>query len=143
MRSSLANTVKVKSEFMSKTFPSIWFMISELNKESTYIAGFYRQWTCNGVKSDALQIEQMKIFADQIDRVAKKSRKLIITGDANLDSSKWNDEKFLYKSIASPLRNCLEQNGIKNDDSIGNTYLADHVAKWNNARKRTGPCVLQ
>ena len=79
------------------------------------------------MKSDALQIEQMKIFADQIDRVAKKSRKLIITGDANLDSSKWNDEKFLYKSIASPLRNCLEQNGIKNDDSIGNTYLADHV----------------
>ena len=59
--------------------------------------------------------------------MAKKSRKLIITGDANLDSSKWNDEKFLYKSIASPLRNCLEQNGIKNDDSIGNTYLADHV----------------
>ena len=44
VRSSLANTVKVKSEFMSKTFPSIWFMISELNKESTYIAGFYRQW---------------------------------------------------------------------------------------------------
>ena len=94
---------------MSKDFPSIWLETSEPNKESTFISGFYRQWTYKGIKSDALQIEQMKKFANQIDTVAKKCSKIIITGDANLYSTKWNNENFLNKKLQFPSKTALSR----------------------------------
>ena len=60
LRTSLKKTIKVKTEVMSKDFPSMWLEMSEPNKESAFISGFYRQWTYKGIKSDALQIEQKK-----------------------------------------------------------------------------------
>ena len=102
-------------------------MVAESNKANTYFAGFYRQWSYKGVKSESLQIGQRKIFANQIDIVSRITNKIIIIEDANLDSTTWNNKNVLNKKIAVPLKNSLEQNGILNEDSIGNTYLADHV----------------
>ena len=39
-----------------------------------------------------MQIEQIKIFANQIDEKSKEYDKLIITGDSNLCANKWNNE---------------------------------------------------
>ena len=123
LRTSLEENIKIKNEIMCEEFPSIWFEQSEANKANTYFAGFYRQWSYKGVKSESLQIRQIKIFANQIDIVSRITNKIIIIGDANLDSTTWNNENFLNKKIAVPLKNSLEQNGMLNDDSIGNTYF--------------------
>ena len=63
-------------------------------------------------KEELAQIEQMQIFADQIELASNKAH-LFITGDANKGSEKWEDMSFLYKRIAYPLTSCLDQCGLK------------------------------
>ena len=47
----MRNKVKIRSDLMSENFPSIWVEVSERFNKSTIIAGFYREWSHNGVKS--------------------------------------------------------------------------------------------
>ena len=75
---------------MSAKFPSIWLELTESNKSPICIAGFYRQWSSSTDKSEKMQIEQIKIFANQIDEKSKEYDKLIITGDSNLCANKWS-----------------------------------------------------
>ena len=51
---------------------------------------------------------------------------MIIMGDANLCSQKWNNVKFLNKNVSIPLRNVLDQNGLINKE-VGVTYQSDHL----------------
>ena len=47
-------------------------------------------------------------------------------GDANLDSNKWNDPKYIHANIVSDLFTILDTNGLKIEE-VGNTYQADHA----------------
>ena len=51
---------------------------------------------------------------------------MIILGDANLCSSKWNNDDFLYKKVAEALRSTLLHSDLICSD-IGDTYQADHL----------------
>ena len=51
---------------------------------------------------------------------------IIIMGDANLCTEKWNDPKFLKKKVANVLKNTLQQCGIRVHD-VWKSYMADHV----------------
>ena len=51
-----------------------------------------------------MQVDQIKVFADQIEVVSKKCKKIIITGDANLCTLKWNEENDLKKNFAFHLK---------------------------------------
>ena len=83
---------KVRDDLMSVSFPSIWLEIQDKNKSSTLLGGFYRQWSCNGIRSKELQVEEMQIFCDQINSGCTPKSKTIIMGDANLCSTKWHNE---------------------------------------------------
>ena len=49
-------------------------------------------------------------------------------GDANLCATKWLHDNYDRKSVAQPLLQCLEQNGLDIQD-IGLTYQADHTTQ--------------
>ena len=79
-------------------------------------------------KSEKMQIEQIKIFANQIDEKSKEYDKFIITGDSKLCANKSNNVDYTKKKIANPLKNAIEQNGLT-VYPVENTYLADHLLK--------------
>ena len=67
----------------------------------------------------------MDVFINQIDIASeRKNTQIIITGDANIDANKWDQNTGNKVSIN--LRSCLDRNGI-NYPFIGNTYFADHA----------------
>ena len=79
----------------------------------------------------------MKIFTKQIELASEKlNSNILILGDANLDSNKWDNPKFLDKKVSKNLRNVLDRNGFQ-FNKIGNTYFADHAqANGNVAESR-------
>ena len=79
-----------------------------------------------GVNSQDCQVERMINYVSQIECAARINNRIIITGDANLCSEKWNGENYLKKKISGPLLECLAQSGIKIAD-IGPTFQADHA----------------
>ena len=84
------------------------------NQKPTLVAGYYREWTRNGDNSKKSKIETMEKFAEQIERACEKSFHLVILGDANLCSNKWNEDEFVNKNVATILKNVLEQEGLVN-----------------------------
>ena len=106
---------------MSKNFPSVWIDVIDKYKSKSLIRGFYRQWSAEGKLSVPRQIKQMEEFVTQINEAASPNRGLIVLGDANLCANKWLDDDYDRKSVAQPLLECLEQNGLDIRD-IGLIY---------------------
>ena len=117
----------IRTELMAETFPSIWLEIHDKHKSKTLLGGFYRQWTNDGIRSVPNQVEEMEEFCRQINEACTPNCKMIITGDANLCAQKWKLADFDKKSIANPLLECLEQNGLQ-INNVGLTYQADHAS---------------
>ena len=70
----------------------------------------------------------MKLFTMQIEKAsANCNTNIIIMGDVNLDSNKWDEPNFGNKSVSNSLRKVLDQNGFRSP--VGNTYFADHAQK--------------
>ena len=116
-----------REDLMSGRYPSVWIELRDKYKSSTIVGGFYRQWKSDKIRSVPDQIEQMLDFCEQIDRAFSPDCKMIITGDANLCSDKWKMDNYNMKSIANPLLECLEQNGLQ-IQYVGKTYQADHTS---------------
>ena len=118
--------INLRKDLMSCSFPSIWLEIKDKHQSNSMVGGFYRQWSANGIRSTPLQITEIEVFCSQINQAASPNGKMIITGDANLCSEKWLSDEFDRKSIANPLLQCLEQNGLE-VQKVGLTYQADHM----------------
>ena len=118
--------IKVRYDLMSKSFPSIWLETQDKHKAKSLIGGYYRQWSTNGKLTVPEQVTQIEEFCEQINSACKETKKIIVTGDANLCAKKWQAEDYDRKSVAQPLLHCLEQNGLKVRD-IGITFQADHM----------------
>ena len=116
-----------REDLMSGRFPSIWIELRDKYKSGTLVGGFYRQWKSDKIRSVPDQVEQMLDFCNQIDRAFSPDLKMIIMGDANLCSEKWKMDNYDMKSIANPLLECLEQNGLQ-IQQVGKTYQADHTS---------------
>ena len=126
IRENAGLRIKTRGDLMTDSFPSIWLEIQDENRSTTLLGGFYRQWSCNGIRSTKLQVEEIQVFCNQINSGCTPRSKTLIMGDANLCSNKWRGEDFDKKNISQPLIQCLEQNGLKIRD-IGTTYQSDHI----------------
>ena len=113
---------------MHGDFPSIWIELLELGKKKKQIiGGFYRVWNHKNDKTEKGLIERINIFTDQIDRAAaEKNTRILITGDADLDSNKWDSVHFSGHNVAILLKAALNRNG-HSYKNIGNTYHANHA----------------
>ena len=64
----------------------------------------------------------------QIERANEERKDILMMGDANICTNKWNNPQYKHHRVVMELRSGLEQNGMKNID-IGNTYLADNTTQ--------------
>ena len=125
---SIENQITVKENLMSKDFPSIWLELKTNQAVPIAICGIYRQWSHNGDATEKMQVKQIEELAKQIDIACETYEKVVITGDVNLCSSKWEDTNYLRKNVSRPLLECLSRQGLIIED-IGTTYQADHILK--------------
>ena len=91
---------------------ALWFELSNLHHKCPLIAGFYRQWTHENLPKSEAEQKGIELFTNQIELASNEKKDLIITGDSNLCSEKWNDDNFKNRRIANQLKNCLLQNGL-------------------------------
>ena len=131
VRTSLMEAVKICDEIMTDTFPSIWLEINLAGMKKTVIGGYYREWNNNGLDSIPEQVKRMNILTTQIDKAAGISSRIIMLGDMNLCSRKWNQDKFKDKRVAEILRSSLEENGLV-CRYLGDTFSSDIVQKNGN-----------
>ncbi len=52
----MRNITKVRTDLMTKEFPSIWLEITRSKQKNLLICGFYREWTRNGNNSENEQL---------------------------------------------------------------------------------------
>ena len=75
-------------------------------------------------------MERMQIFCEQIEKASSSKQKMVIMGDANLCTEKWDHEKFRHKNVSNLLRETLEKCDL-DVNKVGTTYIADHVSANN------------
>ena len=125
-RTSTGNKTKVRKDLMSTNFPSIWLEYETKYKKNTLIGGFYREWTQSGTISENEQCELLETLTDQMTRANMEQKNVIMIGDANLDSSKWDQKTYRHNKVATEMQNALVRNGMKYVE-IGHTFLADRT----------------
>ena len=103
---------KVRKDLMSNSFPSIWLETNETGQNPIIICGIYRVWTKDGIKSMEEQLKSMEVLNLQIVKGTEKVKSVIMLGDINLCSQKWNDKNFTYKKLAVSLKNTLLECGL-------------------------------
>jgi endonuclease/exonuclease/phosphatase family metal-dependent hydrolase len=111
---------------MDQNFPSIWVEYEAKNKKLTFISVFYREWSHNGSSSEESQLWGLDIFTLQIESATKQNKNVILMGNTNLCSLKWETPKYKNKNIARKLLDTLAQCGLSTVE-VGVTYLADHA----------------
>ena len=79
-----------------------------------------------GDKSIPAQVRAIQTFTEQIEKAASENKTLIIVGDANLCSERWDSPSFLHKKVAGELKETLTQCGL-NLIHLGTTYTADRL----------------
>ena len=103
-------------------------------RKSAQIGGFYREWSRDGCDSIPDQVKRIEVLTDQFDKASIISNRVIVLGDANLCSRKWNLEKFKDKTVAEILKSSLEENGLI-CKFLGDTFTSDIIQ--NNGRIAT------
>ena len=131
IKESRVSSVKIRRDLMDPNFSSIWIEYKAKNKKQTLISGFYREWSHNGSNSEESQLLGLDIFTLQIESATKQNKNVILMGDANLCSLKWETPKYKHKNIAKKLLDTLAQCGLSTAE-IGITYLADHAQRNGN-----------
>ena len=118
--------IKERKELMTSQFPSIWLELERSNEKNLIIGGFYREWTRNLDNTMPTQLMNLKKFTEQIEEIAREKKPIVILGDANLCTNKWDNEDYKLKQLSNELKGTLAQGGLKIED-IGYTYLADRL----------------
>ena len=90
------------------------------------IESCYREWNRNGLDSISDQVKRINILCDQFDKATLLTNRIIILGDMNLCSRKWNQDKFKDKSVADILKNSLVENGLT-CRLLGDTFSSDII----------------
>ena len=123
----LSNETTIRMDLTDENFPSLWIELDNNTGANTICGGFYREWApLGGIRNIDAQIEAIEIFTDQIERAAAEKKQLIILGDANLCSERWNAANYTHKRIAGEIQETLIQCGLT-QVPLGPTYLADRL----------------
>ena len=85
IKESIYIHTKLRTELMDTNFASIWIEVNMFQNRMLF-AGFYREWSYDGSKTESSQLEGLSKFANQIERATNQSNKCVIVGDANLCS---------------------------------------------------------
>ena len=72
------------------------------------------------------QLKSMEVLNLQIVKGTEKVKSVIMLGDVNLCSQKWNDKNFAYKKLAVSLKNTLLECGLHQRD-MGLTFTSDII----------------
>lgn len=131
LHDSLLPTTKVREDLMVGSFPSIWIELDREKEKNLLIGGFYREWSRKGDNSQARQVEALKAFTNQIERAANEGKFLVLLGDANLCSEKWEEPEYIHQVLAEELKGTLALCGLK-IAKLGQTYLADRLTEQGN-----------
>ena len=124
----MRNITKVRTDLMTKEFPSIWLEITRSKQKNLLICGFYREWTRNGNSSENEQSVRLKILMNQMEQATNEKKTVILLGDANLCADQWDEETYYQFKLAAELKSGLAQCGLENLE-LGKTYLADRLRK--------------
>ena len=124
----MKDQIRLREDLMSPDFPSIWLEMTRNNEKGCIISGFYREWTRNGIRSEEEQLKSMEVFTKQMEQASMENKNMILMGDANICTLKWDEDNFRQKNIAMEIKSSLAQCGLLNMD-IGNTYLADRLSE--------------
>ena len=117
-------------DLASTDFPSLWIEIENTAGRNFICGGFYREWAPRGIKSVPTQVEAIQCFTNQIERAAAENKIIVIVGDANLCSEKWNSPTYAHKQVADELKDTLVQCGL-HMIPLGITYTADRLSHDN------------
>ena len=128
VKSSIKQQITEDETLMCTDFPSIWLEYVNLIGTKFLIGGFYREWTKDGVSTEAEQVKRIEIFAQQMEAANEKCKKVIILGDANVCSEKWADPFKKKNNVAEILMNKVEECGMVNLE-LGVTFTSDIVQK--------------
>ena len=123
----LASRTLIRHDLTSTDFPSIWLELEQTNQKNMLMGGFYREWSPGGEKSIEAQLKAMRVFTNQIEQAALENKNIVILGDANLCSIKWNSPNFLHKKISDELQDTLTNCGLS-QIQMGITYTADRLS---------------
>ena len=105
---------------MSSVFPSIWVEMIREGEKNILICGYYREWTINGTKNTSDQIKAIQELTKQLEMAEMSKLPIIMMGDMNICSTKWNDPDFKLKHISEEIQSSMAQCGLVNKE-IGNT----------------------
>ena len=105
---------------MSSVFPSIWVEMIREGEKNILICGYYREWTINGTKNTSDQIKAIQELIRQMEMAEMSKLPIIMMGDMNICSTKWNDPDFKLKHISEEIQSSMAQCGLVNKE-IGNT----------------------
>ena len=70
----MRNITKVRTDLMTKEFPSIWLEITRSKQKNLLICGFYREWTRNGNSSENEQSIRLKILINQMEQATNEKK---------------------------------------------------------------------
>ena len=124
---------------MSPNFPSIWLAITVPNKIPIHVAGFHRQWSHKGDRTEATQVEQINIFTNQIESSNKITDKInakikimeiwksfnIVMYPLKIDTQKINPEVTNTRAMTS--NRPIEE---KVSTLIDKTCVSDSIKLW-------------
>ena len=57
-------------------------------------------------------MEHLNKLERQIEKIRLTKNELYLTGDFNLDSLKWNEQNYKWKSLYTKLQSTMKHNGI-------------------------------
>jgi exonuclease III len=120
----VAISAKTREDLMSTEFPSIWLEITREHQKNVLVCGVYREWNRDGLKTEKDQKHRLKILTSQLEKATEENKIIIMIGDANLCSQKWENKEYNHFDMASELRGTLAQCGMEIMD-LGKTFMAD------------------
>ena len=115
----------MRDDLMSAKIPTIWVEYRTNTNNKFLIGGCYREWTNDGDDSIDGQKKRMSVLVDQINMAYGDCGRVVMVGDMNLCTTKWDEGNYRYKSIAEPLRTTLTTNNLQ-IANLGLTYFPDH-----------------
>ena len=113
---------------MSDKIPTIWIEIPKLDGGKILMCGHYREWDHSGEKSIDDQLQRIRVLIDQVERAIEETRHVLIIGDMNMCSKKWDDGDYRIKTVTDEWQSAIARCGIEHFD-VGDTYTADHASK--------------
>ena len=122
----MTDEIIIRMDLTSCDFPSLWIEVENSVGVNTICGGLYREWSPGGDNTIEAQVTAMEVFTEQIERATAENKALLIMGDANLCSARWNSPLYKYKRIAEELRETITQCGLIQID-MGPTYFADRL----------------